>query len=341
MPTDTDRGIRRLDEPCWTIVRANGTPAGFEESEPHYLTEADARKDAPDFQREDDPPVRVIQLETHCWVAYLLCGEQFVYEGGDAPSCHFADETDVLTSIEEEGLFLVEPGVFTCNGDGCETCLPYAVPRLRRHLADKTLQLGLLALKFGRVPRATFHPDGKRLETDTDHTVMLGLVACALASEFFPYLDVGLVAQLCLGHDLPEAHALDTPTLRLLDASAAEGKRRRENAATLQIHIDFHDPFPWVAHTIRRYQLQNTAEAVFVWIIDKMMPKITHIANGGAAVRAQQVTATELTERYEIQADEIRERAAKFPAELDVELLLAVYEILVGREIEAVKAAEQ
>jgi hypothetical protein len=72
-----------------------------------------------------------------------------------------------------------------------------------------------------------------------------------------------------------------------------------------------------------------------------MMPKITHIANGGAAVRAQQVTAAELTERYEIQADEIRERAAKFPAELDVELLLAVYEILVGREIEAVKAAEQ
>ena len=341
MPTDTTRGIHPLEHPCWTITLANGTPAGFEESEDHYETEAEAREAAPGYQGEDGPAVKVVQLETTCWVAELLCGKRFIYERGEEPTGHFADEINALTSIEEEALFLVEPGVFACNDDACETCRPYAMPKLHQHLASKTIELGELALKFGRVERATFHPDGKRSETDTDHTVMLTLLACALASEFFPYLDVGLVAQFCTVHDVPEAHANDTPTLRLLDERAAAKKEQRERAATMKVHVDFHDPFPWLSHTIRRYQLQDTAEAVFAWIIDKWTPKVCHILNGGVSVRAQNITADELTERYEIQADQIRERAAKFPAELDADLLLAVYSILVGKELDAVKAAER
>jgi 5'-deoxynucleotidase YfbR-like HD superfamily hydrolase len=342
MPTDTDRGIRRLDHPCWTITLADGkTPAGFEESEDHYESEAEAREAAPGYQCEDEPPVRVIQLDTHCWVADLLCGTRYVYQGADADSAHFADEDNILTCIGEDNLYPVQPGVFACNREDCETCRPFAIPRLHQHLAAKTIQLGELALKFGRTDRVTFHPDGKRPETDTDHTVMLTLLACSLASEFFPYLNVGLVAQFCGVHDLPEAHATDTSTLRLLGVRAAAEKEQRERAATMQIHIDFHDPFPWLAHTIRRYQMQDTAEAVFVWAVDKLTPKVCHILNGGASVRAQAMTADELTERYEIQHDQISERIAKYPAEIDSGLMLSLYNILVGREIDTVKAAEQ
>ena len=35
---------------------------------------------------------------------------------------------------------------------------------------DRALVLARIALAFGRVERATFHEDGVRPETDTDHT---------------------------------------------------------------------------------------------------------------------------------------------------------------------------
>ena len=73
------------------------------------------------------------------------------------------------------------------------------------------VRLAALVLQFGRVNRATFHPDGIRRETDTDHTVMLGVLAAALASRWHTLgLNVGRVAEFALVHDLAEAYAGDT-----------------------------------------------------------------------------------------------------------------------------------
>lgn len=326
MPTDTKPGVRPLDTPCWTVLAADGTPA-FEDYEPHYLTEAEAVKAAAEYGTEDVPPARASQLEKACWVGVLLCGEDFIHEGYDYPSMHFGDEADVLVSVAEAGLFPVEPGVFACDSDTCQVCLPYAEPRLNRYLADKMVDLGNVALAFGRVERATFHPGGKRHETDTDHTVMLGLVACALASEFFPELNVGEVAQLALGHDLPEVYAGDASAMRLLGVRATAEKEQKERAGASRLHAEFHDPFPWVSHNVRSYQRQDTPEAVFLWAVDKMIAKITHILDGGAAFRTQNMSVAELTERFDKQLDEIRERAAQFPRLADL------HQILVGRAI--------
>lgn len=333
MTTDTDRGVHALDTPCWTITLADGTPAGFEESEDHYESEAEAREAAPRYQPEGEPPVQVIQLGTCCWVADLICGERYVYQGPDADSAHFADENNVLTCIAEDNLYEVKQGVFACLDDRCESCKPYALPRRAQHIADKIVELGELALKFGRVERKTFHPNRIRPETDTDHTVMLGLVACGLAAEFFPELNTGLVAQFALTHDLPEVHAGDTATLRLPAAAVAADKEERERAATMRLHLDFHNTFPWVANTTRWYQLQDTPEAVFVWAVDKIMPKITHILNGCVSVLAEGMTAAELAVRYEKQIAQLRERAGQFP------YLIDLYQILVGREIDAATEA--
>jgi len=83
------------------------------------------------------------------------------------------------------------------------------------------VRLGQLALAFGRVNRITRHEDGTTPESDTDHTVMLGLIACALAERWYPHLDRGLVAQYALVHDLVEVYAGDTPTLAIDAAGAA------------------------------------------------------------------------------------------------------------------------
>ncbi len=45
-------------------------------------------------------------------------------------------------------------------------------------LADSMVGLARLSLTFGQDNRITYHPDGKTPESDTDHTVMLGIIAC-------------------------------------------------------------------------------------------------------------------------------------------------------------------
>lgn len=334
MLTDTTPGVRALPAPCWTILLPDGTPAGFEESEPHFLTEVEAHENVNNYQGEDAPPVHVVQLETCCWTAVLLCGTEYVYDRGDFDSTHFADEDAVITCIGESGLYAVEPGVFTCADDTCEVCLPYAIPRRDNNIADAMVKLAETTLAFGRIERATLHrpadSDGMwQHETDTDHTVMLGLVACSLASEYFPQLNVGLVAQFALVHDLPEVYANDTSTLRLLSMDQQRTKEQAERSATFRLHAEYERTFPWLVYSLRSYQIQDTPEKVFVWAVDKLLPKLLHILNRGASVRQERATAAELTERFAVQNAEIRERAGQFPQLADL------HTILVGRMLTA------
>lgn len=197
-------------------------------------------------------------------------------------------------------------------------------------LADKLIDLARLSLLFGRTERATFHEDGKRPETDTDHTVMLGLAACALAKEVGG-LDVGLVAQFAFVHDLVEAYAGDTPTLRMPTDAAKAGKKAREQAAFERIMREFGLTLPWIDRTIAAYERQVQPEARFVRALDKVLPKLTHILNGCVTPKAQGATAAELRERYAEQERDMAGYAGDFPVVLEVrgvlvERMLAVLE---------------
>ena len=189
---------------------------------------------------------------------------------------------------------------------------------------EAVIALGQLSLAFGRVDRITFHEDGRTPESDTDHTVMLGLTACALAAREHN-LDVGLVAQFALVHDLVEVYAGDTPTLRALPADAKAAKKAREHAAYQRIVREFVDALPWVPASLAAYEQQTIREARFVRALDKLLPKVTHLSNRCATLRAQGVGYDELADRYELQEKELLEYAADFPA------LMAMRADLVGR----------
>lgn len=131
-------------------------------------------------------------------------------------------------------------------------------------LAEAALDLARLALRFGQIHRtAVYHPDGVTPESDTDHTVMLGWIACALAALCFPQLDIGLVAQFALVHDAPEVYAGDTPTLRIDDAGRV-AKGERERAAVDRLVAEFGERLPWFPNAIRLYEEQRLPEARFV-----------------------------------------------------------------------------
>jgi 5'-deoxynucleotidase YfbR-like HD superfamily hydrolase len=185
---------------------------------------------------------------------------------------------------------------------------------MMREPAASVVDLGRLALLFGRTNRVTYHEDGLTPESDTDHTVMLGLVACSFAAMYEPDLDLGLIAQFAFVHDLVEAYAGDTNTLHILGDNAKADKAAREHAAFLRIEREFTEAFPWLPHTIAAYERRDTREARFVKAIDKFLPKVTHILNGLTTVRESGMTLDELALRYTYQAVEIAEYAGDFPS---------------------------
>lgn len=144
-------------------------------------------------------------------------------------------------------------------------------------------RLASLCLRFGRVNRATHHEDGKRLESDTDHTVMLGVVACAYAARFAPHLDRGKIAQYSTVHDLVEAYSGDVQSLGM-SATTRATKEDAESEALERIRGEFRD-LPWIAETIAEYETLASDEARFVKIVDKVLPKLLHLLNGGATLR--------------------------------------------------------
>ena len=165
--------------------------------------------------------------------------------------------------------------------------------------ADKVVSLGKLVLDFALIERTTCRVDGSTHETDTDHTVMLGVIACSLAAKLYPELSVGKIAQYALVHDLVEVYAGDTPAFNL-SPDAQKEKEKREEKAMRQFERDFADQ-TWLLETLRAYEKLADSEARFVKTLDKCMPKITHVLNYGAEFRRKGRTKEEVSGFFERQ----------------------------------------
>jgi putative hydrolase of HD superfamily len=179
-------------------------------------------------------------------------------------------------------------------------------------LASAVVELGRLALAFGRIDRtAVYHPDRVTPESDTDHTVMLGWVACAVAARYFPQLDLGLVAQYALVHDAPEVYAGDTPTLRIT-AEGRAAKAAREHAAVLRLDTEFGECLPWFPAVISDYETQQVPEARYVRAVDKILPKIVHLLDGCTGLLEQGMHRVELADMLTRQRADIASYASEF-----------------------------
>ena len=184
------------------------------------------------------------------------------------------------------------------------------------------LTIARLCLQFGRVPRATLHPDGVQPESDTDHTVMLGIFACALAEQW-PHLnlDRGLLAQMALVHDLVEAYAGDTNSFAIT-ASSKAAKEEREAAALDRIQAETRD-YPWIADTIAHYERGQTPEARFLRYLDKVTPKLTHALNGCAALRRMGKSREEVRAVHDIQIAALAKQYPEFESTVGALLIEA------------------
>lgn len=190
------------------------------------------------------------------------------------------------------------------------------------------LTLAKLAMRFGRIDRtAVRHADGVTPESDSDHTVMLGWLAPALAARCTDNLDTGLVAQFALVHDAPEVLAGDTSTLRITPEERMV-KAGREAAAAETLARMFGASLPWFPEMILRYEQQAESEARFVKAVDKLVVKFVHLIDRCTGIRDESVTAEEFATMAATQRETLAGYAGDFPG------LLELHAVLCG-EVEA------
>lgn len=143
--------------------------------------------------------------------------------------------------------------------------------------------LTALLFDFAKINRATYLDDKGTPESDTDHTVMLSVIACALAATHLPELDLGKVAQFALVHDLVEVYAGDVNTIDFHSVDH-DKKTASEAAALKKIKQQFGSNLPWIHQTIEDYESLESPEARFVKTLDKAMPGLCHIQSNNLLI---------------------------------------------------------
>lgn len=158
---------------------------------------------------------------------------------------------------------------------------------VKKEHVDKVLDLAKLSLLFAKTNRAVFHEDGVTPESDTDYTFMLALIASSLVDTFYKgKLDIGLVSQYAVIHDLVEAYAKDTDTFINNSKEAKAKKHEREMEALKRIGEEFNTEFPYAYKMIEEYEKQETKEARFVNLVDKILSDSLNLFNDFAYIKS-------------------------------------------------------
>lgn len=113
--------ITTRTEPCWTLIHADGRPAGFEDSEPHFDSKADALKAAPTYGDVDIPDPTPKVLAGLCSTATLACG--YCYDENGEGVEHWDSADQLRTHLLNEGYRPGENGSLRCPaGHDCDEC---------------------------------------------------------------------------------------------------------------------------------------------------------------------------------------------------------------------------
>lgn len=202
---------------------------------------------------------------------------------------------------------------------------------MNEKIYNKVLELASLCLDYGMIFRKTCHQDGKTLESDTTHTVMLGVIGNAISNKFYPDMDHGLVSQFALIHDFVEVYAGDTPTLHITHDTFFQEKEEREKLAYEKIKNEFHDIFPWISETIDKYEKLDTKEARFIKTLDKILPKLTVVLNNGTSDILKTIKKTEAQKTFDRQRVMVEEKAC------DMNEIIDLWKYFVDKELNLIK----
>lgn len=176
--------------------------------------------------------------------------------------------------------------------------------------------------QFRSIRRTIWYKGVDDQERNGEHAFQLALVAWFVAVRCELALQLPLVIEYALVHDLVETYAGDTPAFRHPGQTAQPthaDKEQREREAFRRIARKWGPLFPSLVHRIARYRLQNDEESRFIYALDKLLAQLNIYADGGRTSQILQTTRDDII-AYK------RPRVAKHPVVADLfEELLQLY----------------
>jgi adenylate cyclase len=146
---------------------------------------------------------------------------------------------------------------------------------------------------FSNVERIPRLADSRR-ENDVEHSFMLALAAPAIAEQHYPDLDVEKVRRFALVHDMLEVEVGDVATFDL-NAAELKEKDRREQEAKHIVFERLSNVSESMAQDLEEYEQQASNEAVFVRMVDKLLPVAVDVTGDGLRVIREDYGVSDLT----------------------------------------------
>lgn len=159
---------------------------------------------------------------------------------------------------------------------------------------EKLLEFSKLLTVFQKVERVPYVPGTSKRENDAEHSFRLALTAWYLISSHKLNLDRNKALQLALAHDLVETYAGDT-YIYSKDQAHLDSKKEREKEAAERLAKEFPE-FTDMHSSIQDYESRQTPEARFVYALDKILPIVTNMEDGGVEWREDSITIQMLVE---------------------------------------------
>lgn len=155
---------------------------------------------------------------------------------------------------------------------------------------------------FRRIERTIWYKGVDGPERNGEHVFQLALVAWFVVTRCKLSLQMELVIEYVLVHDLVETYAQDTPAFphpeRCGQRTHAD-KEERERTARRRIAREWGTRFPGLVQRMARYNLQPDEESRFVYALDKLVSQLNVYTDGGRTNHILQVTRPQL-EAYKL-----------------------------------------
>lgn len=162
-----------------------------------------------------------------------------------------------------------------------------------RSIGNIVLVASQLTDDFSMVERIPRLSDSRR-ENDVEHSYMLAITAPAIAEQYYPYLDVEKVRRFSLVHDLLEVEVGDVATFDL-NTDELEEKNRREQEAKRVVFERLSKISASVPQDLEEYEQQMCSEALFVRMVDKLLPVAVNVTGDGLRVMREDYGVPDLS----------------------------------------------
>jgi putative hydrolase of HD superfamily len=141
------------------------------------------------------------------------------------------------------------------------------------------------------VERSAWVSDRSRHENSAEHSWHLALGLLAIARELNVPLDLEKALRMALIHDLCE---IDAGDVSVYDAEARAAKAQAERDCIARLASSGLALGPEIESLWLEYEAQETLESRWVRVLDRLMPFVVNLANGGQAWKDRAITRSQV-----------------------------------------------